>query len=276
MDRTHLFCCHCNTDFELKPNFHPCPDCGNPLQVKYQDLPMDRAFEMSLRDGRSSGLEAFRARLPVPETAQYVSLGEGNTPLLKLSGLSAELGLSNLFIKNESANPTWSFKDRLNSVNATIAKVFGFNGIVASSTGNHGASAAGYAAAAGLKSVILFPHGTPNLYLKQVRAYGGVPILMNWKDRGDLLTRLVNEFGWYPSKSSLPAPISNPLGLEGYKTIAYELAAEMRVDGLPSHVFVPVGSGDNFFGIYRGFAELVEMGVIEALPSSRCMRSLGK
>lgn len=196
-----------------------------------------------------------------------VTLGEGQTPLVRHERLNEQLGMSDLWVKNESANPSWSFKDRLNAVNATIARDNGFTGIVASSTGNHGASAAAYAAAAGLDSIVLFPYGTPQIYLEQVTAYGGRAVAMDWNERGAALQRLVDEFGWFPSKSSLPAPISNPFGLEGYKTIAFEIAIDLGTKELPEFIFIPVGSGDDYSGIASGFRELKEAGVIDEIPT---------
>lgn len=260
-----LTCFSCGKNYPPALRFYPCDVCGNPLHVKYTRTPPGLRAVLSSGVGHGVGIGRFRASLPVPEHADFVSLGEGNTPMLMLHAMCAHTGLPNLLFKNEAMNPSWSFKDRLNSVNVTLAKAHGFKGLVASSTGNHGVSAAAYAAAAGLRSCVLFPHGTPDIYTKQVQAYGGRAVVMDWKARGDLLAQLVTEHGLYPSKSTLPAPLANPFGAEGYKTIAYEIAMQ-TARALPVYVFVPVGSGDNLFGIYQGFAELVKSGDISRMP----------
>ncbi|MDA8586523.1 pyridoxal-phosphate dependent enzyme [Rhodobacteraceae bacterium] len=262
-----LYCFSCQKSYDFEMRFTPCNTCSNPLQVKYGTTIKSSDFNALAADPTGFGLSRFKDLLPLPSDVDCVSLGEGNTPLIQLPKLSIETGLEKLWVKNESANPSWSFKDRLNSVNASLAKAYSFPGIIASSTGNHGASAAAYAAAAGLKSVVLFPDGTPDIYLKQVQAYGGTAVSMDWKERGGLLARFVNELGWYPSKSSLPAPISNPFGVEGYKTVAYELALNMRTTEMPEYIFIPIGSGDDYFGMTQGFSELFEIGIISRIPT---------
>lgn len=263
LERT-FYCDRCRTHYEFCPRFEPCEVCGDPLTIEFD---IQKAHEEYKRQNSSPkvGITRFYPFLPFPDDLGLVSLGEGNTPLVKLRQLNRRVGIPNLHVKNESGNPSWSFKDRLNFVNATFAKASGFKDIVATSTGNHGASAAAYASAAGLRSTVLFPHGTPDVYVRQVESYGGRAILTDWHKRSGILTSLVREEGFYPSKSSLPTPISNPIGLEGYKTIAYELANETKGDPL-EYVFVPVGSGDDLFGIYRGFEEFLKLGLIRSMP----------
>ncbi|RXG83892.1 threonine synthase [Bradyrhizobium zhanjiangense] len=266
MDKALLKCGACGAVYEFKPRFVPCERCGSPLHVSYVVPACRHDFETAWSDENSSGIWRYRSRLPVPDSALSVSLGEGGTPIVRSTILAERLGLPNLVLKNEAANPTWSFKDRLNCVNATLARHYRFRGIAASSTGNHGVSAAAFAAAAGLESLVLFPYGTPDLYIRQVHAYGGRAIVMNWAERGELLMRLVKEAEWYPSKSTLPAPVANPFGVEGYKTIAFEVARQMR-HNMPEFVFVPVGSGDDYFGICQGFRELLEAEIIDVMPT---------
>lgn len=266
MQASGLRCERCPATYPFTLDFQPCTVCGDPLSIVYDAPITASSLEAMMSHARFNGLDRFRAMLPVPQDAAMVSLGEGGTMPVQNARLNADLNLPNLRIKNESGNPSWSFKDRLNAVNATLAKANGFSGIVASSTGNHGASAAAYAAAAGLDSIVLFPFGTPQIYLDQVAAYGGRAVAMNWNDRGAALARLVRAFGWFPSKSSLPAPVSNPFGLEGYKTIAYEIVADLGVSQLPEFLFVPIGSGDDFTGIARGFIDLRNAGIIGEIP----------
>ena len=267
MSKFELRCESTGITYSSSFDFHACPDTEEPLEVVYGSALTQEDFEAFQKHTDRAGIDRFRSALPVSNDRCMVTLGEGQTPLVHHARLNEQMGMNDLWVKNESANPSWSFKDRLNAVNATVAREHGFSGIVASSTGNHGASAAADAAAAGLDSIVLFPYGTPQIYLDQVSAYGGRAIAMNWKERGDALQRLVEEFGWFPSKSSLPAPITNPYGLEGYKTIAYEIASDLGPSGIPEYVFIPIGSGDDYIGISRGFLELKSAGLIDQIPT---------
>ncbi|KUM23901.1 hypothetical protein AU467_32610 [Mesorhizobium loti] len=219
------------------------------------------AFEQS-----GGNIARFAPFFAISNAEDFVTLGEGGTPLFRHARLNALVGMPNLFIKNEAANPTWSFKDRLNAVNASLARELGFNNLAAVSTGNHGASAAAYASAAGLRSIIFLSHGAPDIYAQMIQAYGGATVLTDWHRSADLLAHLVNEKGWYPSKSSLPTPISNPFGLQGYKSIAFEIAIALR-PRVPDYMLVPVGSGDDLYGTYKGFLELRELGMIDRVPA---------
>lgn len=265
MNTRALICHSCQIEQPVRLQFEPCSSCGGPLDVKYD---LQKAFaqldhrELKIERGN---IWRFWPLLPVVDNSVAVTLGEGGTPLLRHARLNELLGLPNLFLKNEAANPTWSFKDRLNSVNATVARESKKGKIVASSTGNHGASAAAYAAAAGMQSLVLFPHGTPDVFSQMVAAYGGCPVLTDWHGRYPLMEHLVNKKGWYPSKSALPAPLTNPFGLEGYKSIAYEIA--IGCDGAPDYVLIPVGSGDDIAGIYKGFSEFLSFDLIGSMPS---------
>jgi threonine synthase len=264
MQKRILVCPACETEYGFGLRFDPCSSCGGPLEVRFD---LKKAFDavdgQEFKNARGS-IWRFWPFFPISDPSARITLGEGGTPLLRHERLNELLGLPNLLIKNESANPTWSFKDRLNSINVTMAREFRINEIVASSTGNHGASAAAYAGAAGMRSLVLLPHGTPDVFSQMIYSYGGTPVLTDWHGRYPLMEHLVGK-GWYPSKSALPAPLTNPFGLEGYKSIAYELAIECP-EGI-DHVVVPVGSGDDLAGIYKGFAEFKALGLTDRLPS---------
>ncbi|RWI34669.1 MAG: pyridoxal-phosphate dependent enzyme [Mesorhizobium sp.] len=261
-----LICRSCDKQYPFTPRFTPCDACHGPLDV---DIDIQEALNrVSPRafDDCQGGMSKFAPFFAVSNEEEFVTLGEGGTPLLRHSRLNALVGMPNLLIKNEAANPTWSFKDRLNAVNASLAREFGFRDLVAVSTGNHGASASAYAAAAGIRNVIFLAHGAPEIYGQMVQAYGGSALLTDWHGSANLLAHLVKERGWYPSKSSLPSPISNPFGLQGYKSIAFEIAIALR-RRVPDYMLVPVGSGDDIYGTYKGFFELRELGIVDHIPT---------
>jgi threonine synthase len=205
----------------------------------------------------------FRPALPLPASAEPVYLGEGDTPLIPVSSPPGPRG--DLYLKVESTNPTGSFKDRLNSVATSMARWHGFTGIACSSTGNHGASLAAYATAAGMRSVILLPEEAPPAAAREVRHYGGLPVVTQWDDRARWLRWLVDEAGWAISGRNFPREFANPYGLEGYKTIAYEIVRQLGGE-VPRTVFVPLGGGDGIYGIWRGFVDLHRADIIARLP----------
>jgi threonine synthase len=274
-----LQCSGCGTRFEFGPLLEGCTACETeprraPLEVGFDLKAAGRALDRRTIEAARGSIWRFGPLLPLRDPERAVSLGEGGTPLVRVTALNEAVGLPNLLLKNEAANPTWSFKDRLNSLNASLARELGFTKLIASSTGNHGASAAAYAGAAGLRSLVLVPHETPMLIRQMIEAYGGRAVATAWQGRNGLLTELVREHGWFPSKSSLTSPISNPFGLEAYKTIGYELAIETREAPL-DYVLVVVGGGDGLYGTFKGLREFRDLGLARTLPRLVCCEPEG-
>lgn len=182
-------------------------------------------------------------------------LGEGGTPLVAFG--------DGLWIKDESRNPTWSHKDRINRVTVSAAVGAGAEGVVVASSGNHGASAAAYAARAGLRCAVLTSADTPPAVDAFLRAYGVVVLPVPVDARWPLLRRIVERFGYHPVSNVTPTHTGHAFGPEGYKTLAYEIHAEL---GVPGAVFLPTGYGELLFGVWKGFAELVRIGVTDRVP----------
>jgi threonine synthase len=204
--------------------------------------------------------------LPVDE-ADAVTLGEGNTPLLALPRLTKMLGLESVFAKDETREPTGSFKDRLACVGVAVARARGARVIVSSSSGNAGAAAAAYAARAGLGCVVFTTADAPAPLVAQMRAFGAlVGYTRESADRLVLVQEAVRRPGWFSiSPFGLPVTGSNPLALEGTKTIAYEIAEAMGWD-VPDWCVLPVCYGDALAGVQRGFAEMVALGWTRRVP----------
>ncbi|KUL52777.1 MULTISPECIES: threonine synthase [unclassified Streptomyces] len=182
-------------------------------------------------------------------------LGEGGTPLVPLG--------DGLWIKDESRNPTWSHKDRINRVTVSAAVGAGAEGVVVASSGNHGASAAAYAARAGLRCVVIGSTETPPAVEAFLRAYGAVVLSVPVDARWPLLRRIVERFGYHPVSNVTPTHTGHAFGPEGYKTLAYEIFTEL---GVPGAVFLPTGYGELLFGVWKGFAELVALGLADRVP----------
>lgn len=263
-----LECVVCGAQQELRPIFGGCPECARagrkaPLEVRYD---YSRAAGQIPGAG-SPGIWRWSALLPAGD-ASIVSLHEGNTPLVKLTNESGTL-----LLKNETVNPTWSYKDRANSVSVSMARQFGFGNVAAISTGNHGNAAAAYAASAGMRCVVFCHEDAPDLQMALMQTYGATVF------RGgnpDAVMRTIIERGdWFPCSTLCPrAGYSNPYGIEGFKTVAYEIVEQLG-GRAPHRVYVPVGSGDGFYGIWKGFVELQRMGRLEQLPKMFACQAQG-
>ena len=204
----------------------------------------------------------------MPVTADPpVTLGEGATPLIHLERLGRRLGLGRLYAKDESRNPTWSYKDRLCAVAVTHAVESGARVVTIASTGNHGASTAAYAARAGLACVIFTLASVPETMKTLMQAYGAAVVACPTSEsRWDLMRQGVERFGWYPTSGFVAPPVgSNPWGIEGYKTIAYEIAEDLGWTA-PDAVVVPSAYSDGLYGIWKGWTELHTLGLVKHTP----------
>jgi len=218
--------------------------------------------ERSRLGNQPASLWRFADFLPVDADAA-VSLGEGLTPLVPLT----RLDLGHVFVKDESRNPTASFKDRLATVAISVARTRGARVIACASSGNAGAAAAAYSARAGLPCVVFTLREAPAPMLAQIRAYGAMVIAAPSRDdRWTLLSGAVRRYGWFPtSPFSEPAIGSNPYGIEGYKTLAYEIAEQLGWQA-PDWCVLPVCYGDALYGVWKGFDELLAHGWIDRRP----------
>ena len=221
------------------------------------------------------GIFRHRHLLPLPPDAPVVSLGEGNTPLVSLEATAARLGVGQLLVKDETRNPTWSYKDRLAAVAISRAVLEGADTVIVGTTGNHGAAAAAYAVRAGLRCVAITMESVPLTMKTLMQVYGAVTVATaDMEGRMALMRSAVDERGWVPiSGLARPPAGSNPWGVDGYKTLAYEVFE--GVGAVPDVVVVPVAYGDGLVGIWRGFQDLVALGVADRLPRMVSVDPLG-
>jgi threonine synthase len=263
-----LQCVRCGAQYPADHYAEDCPAC-RPLARSNLTV----VYEGSLRTPRAKppvdagrGLWRYGDLLPVDQ-ADGVSLGEGGSPLHRLDRAGSAIGLSNLLAKDETRNPTWSFKDRLACMAVSTAKKMGAKVIVSSSSGNAGAAAAAYAAKAGLPCVVFTFKGTTGPMLTQMRAYGATVVAVeNKADRWTLMEHAVRKFGWFPTSPFFgPVVGSNPYGIEGYKTLAYEIAEQMDWN-VPDWCVVPVCYGDALLGMWRGFEDMMTFGWTSRMP----------
>lgn len=210
---------------------------------------------------RRRGLWDFHALLPIDTATEPVTLGEGNTPLLPIPTPHGTL-----LLKDESRNATWSHKDRAMTVAVTVAKAMGFRTVVGASTGNAGASLAAYAARAGLRCVLFTGTDVPRTMQTLIASYGALLCLVEGgPNRRALASIGIERYGWYPGTNVTDPPVgSNPYGIEGYTTIAYEIARDLG--DAPAAIVVPNSYGDNLTGIWQGFLRMQAAGMITHLP----------
>lgn len=259
-----LICTLCGFKSEIGPLVYGCPACAErgirgQLEVAYSDLP--EAVEP--QPDSPSPMWGYHEFLPV-ESGSRLSLGEGGTPLVRGAATSSWLDLPELYFKNESANPTWSFKDRYDAVTISMAKQMGFRRVVVSSTGNHGAAVAAYAARGGMESLVLCPPEVSRVLVSQISLYGAHTVITDWNGRSRLVEHLARERGWFPVGLFMPFPISNPYGIEGYKTIAFEVYRQLG--RAPDAFLFPCARGNGLYGTWKGFEVLRAANLIARMP----------
>lgn len=274
-----LACLRCDSLYQDPLLFTGCPRCAEQgvavnLTVRL-DLSLLRGVSPERFAEPRRDLWRYRALLPI-DIERPVSLGEGATPLIHLERLGRRLGLPRLFAKDESQNPTWSYKDRLCTVAVTHAIASGARVVTVSSSGNHGASTAAYAARAGLPCVIFTVASAPENMKMQMQAYGAVVVACaTGEARWTLMRQGIERYGWYPTGGFMAPPVgSNPHGVEGYKTLAYEVAEDLGWIA-PDVCVVPSSYSDGLYGMWKGWMELHELGLVKSLPRMMAAEPFG-
>jgi len=260
---TVLRCVSCKKEFDPKKIIYSCDHCGERLDVIYDYEAMKAKINKAEFGHRSScSTLRYSEFLPIFDSEKLVSLGEGGTPLVKCERLGGELGLNNLYAKDETRNPTGVFKDRATVLAITKAREFGRKIVAIASTGNAAASLSAYAAKAGLHCNVFVPESTPFAKVSQSIAYGAkiIQVKGNYDQTYDLAVEACKEFDWYNCN-----PAANPFRTEGKKTIAYEMCEQSEWKP-PDWVIVPVGNGCNLAGIWKGFKEFYAIGFVSEKP----------
>ncbi|MCL2033683.1 MAG: threonine synthase [Oscillospiraceae bacterium] len=259
MHATHLCCPRCRWETELKL-VYSCERCGFSLDVRYDYDSVDKsALKAAFSGGR---LWSFRELLPLSAGYGPLTLLEGGTPLLPSVSLGKSFGFELLF-KDETRNPTASFKDRPNTVGISMARQFGAKAVAIASTGNGAASISAYAARGGMPCYVFVPEHTSASKLLQIRSHGAELVLTpgdysaSFAAAQDACLRE----GW----ANMTSTYLNPYTMEGDKTIAYELFS--RLEGrVPDWIIVPLGAGAMLTGVYKGYRELQALGFVSELP----------
>jgi threonine synthase len=256
---TDLQCTRCAQVLPLDRPHNLCA-CGAPLAVRYD---LARAAARVPRDTPAlagAGMWGYRSLLPVQSPAGCVTLGEGMTPLLRLPRLGVQLGGGALWLKDESLNPTNSFKARGMSVAVSRALELGLEHLAIPSAGNAGCALAAYAARAGLRATVFVPADTPAVFVDECRVHGATVHLVDGliHDCARAVQAGRATAGWFDMST-----LKEPYRLEGKKTLGYELAAQCGWQ-LPDVIVYPTGGGTGLVGMWKAFAEMESMGWIDS------------
>ncbi|MFC7326450.1 threonine synthase [Marinactinospora rubrisoli] len=256
-----LSCRECGRRYDLGPRF-ACEFCFGPLEVAYEFGPVSRE---SIERGPKN-IWRYAGLLPVPENVRDLpNMNPGLTPLVRADRLAAELGLRSLHVKDDSGNPTHSFKDRVVAMAVEAARNFGFRTLSCSSTGNLAGAVGAAAARAGFESCVFIPAGLEEAKVRMAAVYGGkvVAIDGNYDDVNRFCSELIGD----PAGEDWGFVNVNlrPYYGEGSKTLAYEIAEQLGWR-LPEQIIVPIASGSQLTKIDKGFRELVRLGLVEDRP----------
>ncbi|MEZ5290328.1 MAG: threonine synthase [Vicinamibacterales bacterium] len=243
--------------FDARQRHHVCPACGMPLLARY-DMARARSWSKDSLAGRTPNMWRYREMLPLFPGEVPVSLGEGFTPLLRTCRLGDAVGLDTLYVKDESFNPTNSFKARGQSTAVTRAKALGATTITLPTAGNAGNAAAAYAAAADMRCEVFMPRDAKQPFLDECHLYDAHVTLVDGliTDAGKMAGEQAAKHDWYDVST-----LKEPYRAEGKKTMGYELAEQLGWE-LPDWIIYPTGGGTGMVGMWKAFDEMEALGWI--------------
>jgi threonine synthase len=265
-----LKCKECSTEYALEA-LYVCDKCFGPLEVAYDFSAIDAAETRRKIQAGPRSIWRYADFLPF-ERRPHTALDAGTTPLVRADRLARELGIREVWVKNDAANPTHSFKDRVVTVALAKARELGYEVVACASTGNLANAVAAHAAAAGLESYVFIPADLEEQKILATGVYGTnlVAVDGNYDDVNRLCTELSHERPWAFVNVNV-----RPYYAEGSKTLAYEIAEQLGFE-LPDRVVAPVASGSLFTKIARGFEEWVEVGLLDGdLPAFNGAQAAG-
>ncbi len=269
---SHLECALCGKQLEADRVWNLCPACEKPLLARYDLEEAGRALTRERIVGRDADLWRYRELLPVQDDRHVFSLGEGFTPLIHATRLGQEVGVEQLFIKEEGLNPTASFKARGLCVAISRAHELGVEAVSIPSAGNAAGAMSAYAALAGLEAYVFMPRDVPWVFVAECRALGAEVTLVDG---------LITDCGWVAAQGMQQSDrfdvstLKEPYRLEGKKTMGYELAEQMGWS-LPDVIIYPTGGGTGLIGMWKAFEEMQALGWIgPELPRMVSVQSEG-
>ena len=268
-------CVDCGKQFDSTVSLYLCSNCSKEnndlsppkgvLRIVYNFSKISQK-NILFKDLKE---EYYIDLLPIHNIESLPKLRVGNTPLYEFNKLDFKKLPFRLFLKDDSQNPTFSFKDRASAIVSAYAKEKGYDTIVTASTGNAGSSLAGMCAAQGQKAIIIVPELAPIAKLTQIIMYGAtiIPIKGTYDEAFDLSIEASDKFGWYNRNTAY-----NPFTIEGKKTVSFEIFDQLN-ETIPDRIFVPVGDGVIISGVYKGFEDLLNLKIINKMPTIIAVQS---
>ena len=267
-----LRCRECGSEYELQAT-HVCEMCFGPLDVVFDQAVLKKKVSRERIEQGPASMWRYRDLLPVEDDTPVVTLGEGFTPLVKADRLGAELGLRNLYLKNDSMNPTNSFKDRVVSVAISWARAHGFETIACASTGNLANAVAAYAARAGLECFVFIPVDLEPAKVASISVFDPnvVAVRGNYDEVNRLCSQLLESTPWAFCNINI-----RPFYAEGSKTLTFETAEQLGWK-LPDEILIPIASGCQFVRHRQAIRELMEFGLVrgDRVPALTGAQALG-
>ena len=254
----HLECSKCNAEYSKDSIYNLSDCCSLPLFPKYDYDKARECLKRRMLSDRNPNMWRYKEIMPVKYEENITTLGEGFTPLEPADSLGKMLGFSNLFLKNESMNPTGSFKDRGMSVAISKAKEFHLKNIAIPTAGNAGGATAAYTAKAGQEAFIFMPDDTPKAFQIECEQYGAHVEMIDGliSDCGKIVAERKEQEGWFDIST-----LKEPYRVEGKKTMGYELAEQLNWE-LPDVIIYPTGGGTGIVGMWKAFDEMEKLGWI--------------
>lgn len=270
-------CARCGREYSVGEKVCMClnKDMGR-LEISYDYSALIEELNRKILSRRKPGVWKYFELLPVRDKKNIVDLGAGGTCLVKSVDLAKKLGLKDLYLKDETRNPTGSFKDRSMTVGVSKALEFGVTTMTIASSGNAAASLAAHSAKARLKCYAFVLESAPEIKLAQIRLYGANVVRVKSEEEGKdptvkMLLLAVEKYGWYPCPSFGPF---NPYQVEGPKTMAYEIVEQLDWT-IPDCVLVPTGSGCLLTGVWKGFDDYRNLDFCDSSPRLVAIQSEG-
>jgi len=265
-----MSCVSCGEERSVDDMYFRCKKCNEPLEVNYDLSKLGSLLDIDYFQNRTWDVWRYRELLPVNNELTMISLMEGGTPLLKSTSLAEELGIKELFLKDETRNPTWSYKDRGTAVGVSKAIEVNAEAVAAASTGNMGSSISAYSAKAGIKCIILITATTPIEKVVQILIHGANTIAVDqpYPELYRMIFEMTEKYRVYLVHSD------SPMRVEGQKTAAFELCEQLGWIS-PDKVIIPTSSGGNISAYWKGFFEFKTIKLIDRLPNMVCIQAAG-
>jgi threonine synthase len=270
-------CTDCGMEYNTGDTVYLCPFCSksNTTTTPPKGV-LKVVYDYKKINNRKTGFDELKKKgfidlLPIKNIESLPNLRVGKTPLYTINKLNDKELHFKVHLKDDSQNPTYSFKDRASALVSAFAKENSLLVIVAASTGNAGSSLAGICSAQGQKAIIMVPETAPIAKLTQIIMYGAtiVPVKGTYDEAFDLSIKATEEFGWYNRNTAF-----NPLTIEGKKTVSFELIDDLEFK-VPDRIFVPVGDGVIISAVYKGFEDLYLLKMIDRMPVLVAIQSQG-